>query len=49
MTDLELNVNVGKTILSTARRVIGAKYPNMTTVFADVDKQHIQAVTGEFF
>ncbi|CAF0809163.1 unnamed protein product [Adineta steineri] len=45
MTDSELHANIGKSILSTARQVIGAKYPNLATIFADVQKVHIQAIT----
>ncbi|CAF3863652.1 unnamed protein product [Rotaria magnacalcarata] len=43
ITESELAKCAGKTILSTARRVISKKYPNSSTVFADVDKDHIQA------
>ncbi|CAF0995444.1 unnamed protein product [Adineta steineri] len=45
MTDSELHANIGKSILSTARQVIGAKYPDLATIFADVQKVHIQAIT----
>lgn len=47
LTESELAECVGKTILSTARQVISKRYPNRTTVFADVDKTHIQAVAGK--
>jgi hypothetical protein len=49
MSEDQLTANIGKTILSTARQVIEAKYPGDDTVFSDVPKEHIQAVIGEFF
>ncbi len=49
MTEDQLSTNTGKTILSTARQIIGAKYPDPATIFANVEKEHIQAVIGEFF
>ncbi|CAF1527532.1 unnamed protein product [Adineta ricciae] len=44
MTEAELRACAGKTLLSTARQVIGKKYPGLSTTFADVAKEHVQAV-----
>ncbi|UJR34562.1 hypothetical protein I4U23_027338 [Adineta vaga] len=44
MTEAELRACAGKTLLSTARQVIGTKYPGLSTTFADVAKEHVQAV-----
>ena len=48
MTETELAARTGRTILSTARQVASAKYPNEQHVFADVSKEHIQAIAGKF-
>lgn len=47
MTEVELRACTGKNLLSTARQVIGAKYPGLSTTFADVAKEHVQAVAGQ--
>ena len=49
MSEDQLTANIGKTILSTARQVIGCKYPDPETIFGKIEKGHIQAVIGEFF
>ena len=46
MPEAELRAYTGKNLLSTARQVIGAKYPGLSTTFADVAKEHVQAVAG---
>ena len=38
MTEDQLKANRGKTVLSTARQIIGAKYSDPATVFAGVEK-----------
>ena len=48
MSDGELAACTGRSLLSTARQVISAMYPNEMTIFAEVKKEHIQAVAGEF-
>lgn len=49
MTEAELISCTGKTLLSTARQVIGGKYPDESTEFAQVDNEHILAAAGECF
>jgi hypothetical protein len=49
MTEVELISCTGKTLLSTARQVIGGKYPDESTEFAQVDNEHILAAAGECF
>ena len=46
MTETELTNHIRKSILSTARQIIGAKYPGADVVFSDVKKEHIRAVVG---
>jgi hypothetical protein len=46
MTEAELTANTGKSTLPTARQVIGAKYPGENVIYADVEKEHINAVVG---
>lgn len=47
MTEAELQACQGKTLLSTARQVIAAKYPAELATFSDVSKEHLQAAAGE--
>ncbi|CAF4466881.1 unnamed protein product, partial [Rotaria sp. Silwood2] len=47
MSEAELAARIGQGLLSTARQVISAKYPDEMTTFAEVKKEHIQAVAGE--
>jgi hypothetical protein len=49
MTEADLQACQGKTLLSTARQVIGTKYPDESTTFADIPKAHLQAAAGESF
>ncbi len=49
MTEAQLAENTGKTILSTARQIIGTKYPDPETAFVSIEKDHIRAVIGNFF
>jgi hypothetical protein len=49
MTQAQLAENTGKTILSTARQIIGTKYPDPETEFVSIEKNHIRAVIGNFF
>ncbi|CAF1341581.1 unnamed protein product [Rotaria sp. Silwood1] len=44
MSEAELAARIGQGLLSTARQVISAKYPDEMTTFAEVKKEHIQAV-----
>ena len=46
MSETELTNNTGRSTLSTARQVIGAKYPGDDVVYANVEKEHIRAVIG---
>ena len=46
MSENELAVCIGKTILSTARQIIAKKYPDPTTTFANVDREHVRPVAG---
>jgi hypothetical protein len=46
MTETDLTNNTGRSTLSTARQVIGAKYPGENAVYADVKKEHIRTVIG---
>ena len=46
MSETELTNNTGRLTLSTARQVIGAKYPGDDVVYANVEKEHIRAVIG---
>ena len=48
MSEGELAACTGWSLLSTARQVISAMYPDEMTIFAEVKKEHIQAVAGEF-
>jgi hypothetical protein len=49
MTEAELICCTGKTLLSTARQVIGGKYPDESTEFSQVDNEHVLAAAGECF
>lgn len=49
MSEADLQACQGKTLLSTARLVIGARHPEESKSFADVPKEHIQAAAGESF
>lgn len=49
MNETDLRACQGKTLLSTARQIIGTKHPDESTTFADVPKKHIQAAAGESF
>lgn len=46
MSEDDLTNCNGKTLLSTARQVIGKKYPDPLTTFGDVETKHIQAAAG---
>lgn len=46
MSEHELTSCNKGTLLSTARQVIGKKYSDPSTVFADVEQKHIQAAAG---
>ena len=46
MTESELTANIRRSILSTARQLIGMKYPEEHTVYAQVKREHIKAVAG---
>lgn len=46
MTEAELTGNIKRSILSTARQLIGVKYPEESVVYADVKKEHIKAIAG---
>ena len=46
MTEAELTTNIRRSILSTARQLIGVKYPEEHTIYAHVKKEHIKAVAG---
>ena len=46
MSEEELTANTGRSILSTARQLIGAKYPGQRVIYANVKKEHIKAVVG---
>ena len=49
MTEAELTGNIKRSILSTARQIIGVKYPGESVVYADVKKEHIRAIAGYSF
>lgn len=49
MTEVDLSSCHGKTLLSTARQIAAAKYPDENVVFGDVPKEHIQAIAGKYF
>ena len=49
MTEAELVSFTGETLLSTACQVIGGKYPDESTEFAQVDNEHVLAAAGECF
>jgi predicted deacylase len=46
MTESELTANIRRSILSTARQIIGVKYPEEHVVYAQVKKEHVKAVAG---
>jgi hypothetical protein len=46
MTEVELTGTIKRSILSTARQLIGVKYSEENVVYADVKKEHIRAVAG---
>ena len=48
MTEAELTANTSRSALSTARQVIGAKYPGDDVVYADVKREHIQAIVRRY-
>ena len=48
MTEEELTANTSRSALSTARQVIGQKYPGDDVVYADVKREHIQAVVRRY-
>lgn len=48
MTESELTANTSRSALSTARQIIGAKYPGDHVVYADVKREHIQAVVRTY-
>ena len=48
MTESELTANTSRSALSTARQIIGAKYPGDNVVYADVKREHIQAVVRRY-
>ena len=47
MTEPELTGYISRSVLSTARQIIGAKYPGEHVVYADVKKEHIKAIVGQ--
>ena len=47
MSENELAACIGKTILSTARQIISKNYPAPTTIFANVDREHVRTVAGK--
>ena len=49
ITEVELVSFTGETLLSTACQVIGGKYPDESTKFAQVDNEHVLAAAGERF
>ena len=44
MSEEELNINTNRSALSTARQIIGSKHPGDDVIYANVEKDHIQAV-----
>lgn len=46
MTEVELTAHTARSILSTARQIIAAKYPEPDAAYANVKKEHIKAVIG---
>ena len=46
MTEAELTGHTARSILSTARQIIAAKYPEPDAAYAHVKKEHIKAVIG---
>lgn len=47
MTETELTQYIGRSILSTARQIVGTKYPGEDVVYANVKKEHIKAIVGQ--
>ena len=46
MTEAELTANTRRSILSTARQLIGVEYLEEHTIYAQLKKEYIKAVTG---